>query len=106
MPSDRLAILFDIDGTLIDTGGAGAASWRLAFDELYDIPADIGEFTDSGMTDPEVGRKTFEAVLRPRARAQGVHPPDGAAPAPPPPDGRGVRGLPGPGRASRSCCPA
>jgi phosphoglycolate phosphatase len=63
MPADRLAILFDIDGTLITTGGAGAASWRLAFDELYDIPADIGEFTDSGMTDPEVGRKTFEAVL-------------------------------------------
>ena len=63
MPTDRLAILFDIDGTLIDTGGAGAASWRLAFDELYDIPADIGEFTDAGMTDPVVGRKTFEAVL-------------------------------------------
>jgi phosphoglycolate phosphatase-like HAD superfamily hydrolase len=63
MPADRLAILFDIDGTLIDTGGAGAASWRLAFEELYDIPADIGKFTDSGMTDPEVGRKTFEAVL-------------------------------------------
>jgi phosphoglycolate phosphatase len=64
MEQERLAILFDIDGTLIDTGGAGAASWRLAFDELYGVPADIGEFTDSGMTDPEVGRKTFEAVLR------------------------------------------
>jgi phosphoglycolate phosphatase-like HAD superfamily hydrolase len=63
MVKERLAILFDIDGTLITTGGAGASSWRLAFEELYDIPADIGEFTDSGMTDPEVGRKTFEAVL-------------------------------------------
>jgi phosphoglycolate phosphatase len=63
MEKERLAILFDIDGTLITTGGAGAASWRRAFEELYDIPADIGEFTDSGMTDPEVGRKTFEAVL-------------------------------------------
>jgi phosphoglycolate phosphatase-like HAD superfamily hydrolase len=60
----RVAILFDIDGTLIDTGGAGAASWRLAFDELYGIPADIGKFTDTGMTDPDVGRKTFEAVLK------------------------------------------
>src|SRR5262245_61958209 len=59
-----LAILFDIDGTLIDTGGAGAASWRLAFDELYGIPADIGKFTDTGMTDPAVGRKTFESVLK------------------------------------------
>ena len=63
MADDRIAILFDIDGTLIVTGGAGAASWRLAFDELYGIPADIGQFSDAGMTDPEVGRKTFEAVL-------------------------------------------
>lgn len=59
----RLAILFDVDGTLIISGGAGADSWRLAFDELYGIPADIGKFTDTGMTDPDVGRKTFEAVL-------------------------------------------
>ncbi|MGI8557891.1 MAG: HAD family hydrolase [Solirubrobacteraceae bacterium] len=58
-----IAILFDIDGTLLITGGAGAASWRLAFDELYGIPADIGQFTDTGMTDPDVGRKTFQAVL-------------------------------------------
>ncbi len=60
----RIAILFDIDGTLIDTGGAGAGSWRLAFDELYGIPADIGAFTDTGMTDPDVGNRTFEAVLK------------------------------------------
>jgi len=60
---DPLAILFDIDGTLLITGGAGAASWRLAFNELYGIPADIGQFTDTGMTDPDVGRKTFQAVL-------------------------------------------
>jgi phosphoglycolate phosphatase len=58
-----LAVLFDIDGTLIDTGGAGAESWRRAFSELYDIPADIGKFTDNGMTDPDVGRQTFQAVL-------------------------------------------
>jgi len=57
------AILFDIDGTLLITGGAGASSWRLAFEELYGVPADIGQFTDTGMTDPEVGRKTFAAVL-------------------------------------------
>jgi phosphoglycolate phosphatase len=64
MSEEHVAILFDIDGTLINTGGAGAASWRLAFDDLYGIPADIGEFTDTGMTDPAVGRKTFAAVLR------------------------------------------
>lgn len=58
-----VALLFDIDGTLLDTGGAGAESWKRAFSELYDIPADIGQFTDNGMTDPDVGRKTFAAVL-------------------------------------------
>ena len=59
----RIAALFDIDGTLIITGGAGAAAWRMAFDELYGIPADIGKFTDTGMTDPDVGHRTFAAVL-------------------------------------------
>jgi len=48
MPKDRLAILFDIDGTLIDSGGAGADSWRLAFDDLYGIPADIASSQTRG----------------------------------------------------------
>src|SRR3954470_19244979 len=56
-------LLFDIDGTLVSTGGAGAVAWRRAFEELYGIPADIGKFTDAGMTDPDVGARTFEAVL-------------------------------------------
>jgi phosphoglycolate phosphatase len=60
---EPVAILFDIDGTLITTGGAGAVAWRRAFDELYGIPADIGMFSDAGMTDPEVGRRTFAAVI-------------------------------------------
>ena len=58
------AVLFDIDGTLISSGGAGAMSWRLAFDDLYGIPVDIGRYTDAGMTEPEVARLTFERVLR------------------------------------------
>jgi phosphoglycolate phosphatase len=58
-----VAVLFDIDGTLITTGGAGAVAWRMAFDKLYGIPADIGKFTDAGMTDPEVGRLTFTSVI-------------------------------------------
>jgi phosphoglycolate phosphatase-like HAD superfamily hydrolase len=40
-----LAILFDIDGTLISTGGAGARSWTWAFQTLYGVPADIGAFS-------------------------------------------------------------
>jgi phosphoglycolate phosphatase len=56
-------VLFDVDGTLIDSGGAGAASWRLAFEDLYGMPADIGEFANAGMTEPEVGRLTFRNVV-------------------------------------------
>src|SRR3954467_8579003 len=57
------AVLFDIDGTLISTGGAGARSWRYAFEELHGIPADIGQFTDAGMTDPTVARLTFKSAV-------------------------------------------
>jgi phosphoglycolate phosphatase-like HAD superfamily hydrolase len=57
------AVLFDIDGTLITTGGAGAVAWDRAFRELYDKPADIDEFAHAGMTDPEVGRMTFTGVM-------------------------------------------
>jgi phosphoglycolate phosphatase len=63
MADTHRILLFDIDGTLVSTGGAGAVAWRSAFEELHGIPADIGKFTDAGMTDPDVGAKTFEAVL-------------------------------------------
>jgi phosphoglycolate phosphatase len=63
MASTHRILLFDIDGTLVTTGGAGAVAWRRAFEELHGIPADTGKFTDAGMTDPDVGAKTFEAVL-------------------------------------------
>ncbi len=58
-----VAILFDVDGCLISTGGAGTKAWRYAFNRLHGIPADIGEFTEGGMTDPTVGRLTFKRVI-------------------------------------------
>jgi phosphoglycolate phosphatase len=74
MADEASILLFDIDGTLVSTGGAGAVAWKQAFEELHGIPADIGEFTDAGMTDPDVGAKTFEAVMHrkpePRELAQ------------------------------------
>ena len=54
-------ILFDIDGTLLDTGGAGARSWTWAFEHFFDRPGvDIGKYSSAGMTDP-VGRAKFDA---------------------------------------------
>lgn len=58
-----VAILFDVDGCLLSTRGAGTRSWRRAFETLHGIPADIGEFTEAGMTDPEVGSLTFTRVI-------------------------------------------
>ena len=58
-----VVVLFDVDETLIHTGGAGARSWKAAFEKLYGIPADIGEHTSAGETDPQVARETFMAVI-------------------------------------------
>ncbi len=58
-----LAILFDIDGTLITTGGASGVAWHRAFTDLYGVSANVDEFTSAGMTDPEVARLTFTAVI-------------------------------------------
>jgi phosphoglycolate phosphatase len=56
-------ILFDIDGTLIDTGGAGARSWGWAFERLVGRSVDIGRYSKSGMTDPAIARATFAQVM-------------------------------------------
>jgi phosphoglycolate phosphatase-like HAD superfamily hydrolase len=57
------AVLFDIDGTLLVTGGAGAVAWQRAFLELYDIEANIEEHTHAGMTDPEIAAIVFREVI-------------------------------------------
>src|SRR5256885_16904402 len=54
---------FHVAGTLSSSGPAGARSWRHAFEELHGIPADIGQYTDAGMTDPVVARLTFENAV-------------------------------------------
>lgn len=61
--SDLHAVLFDIDGTLLVTGGAGGAAWQRAFDELYGVDADIDDHTTAGMTDPEIAAIVFREVI-------------------------------------------
>jgi phosphoglycolate phosphatase len=57
------AVLFDIDGTLLGTGGAGAIAWQRAFLELYEVEANIDEHTHAGMTDPEIAEIVFREVI-------------------------------------------
>ena len=57
------AVLFDIDGTLLHTGGAGAEAWQRAFRELYEVEANIEEHTHAGMTDLEIAEIVFREVM-------------------------------------------
>jgi phosphoglycolate phosphatase-like HAD superfamily hydrolase len=57
------AVLWDIDGTLLTTGGAGAVAWQRAFQELYGVEANIDEHTRAGMTDPEITEIIFNEVI-------------------------------------------
>jgi len=92
------AVLFDIDGTLLVTGGAGAVAWQRAFEKLHGIEADIAEHTDAGMTDPEIAAIVFREVIgregtqQERAKAIGCylkHLPDAVA------ESAGYRVMPG-----------
>jgi phosphoglycolate phosphatase-like HAD superfamily hydrolase len=94
------AVLFDIDGTLLVTGGAGGAAWQRAFDELYGVEANVAERTDAGMTDPEIAAIVFreaigrEGSVEERAKAIGRylrHLPDTVA------ESAGYRTMPGVG---------
>lgn len=45
-------VLFDIDGTLIDCGGAGKRALLRALAEVRDVRGDLGTYTFHGRTDP------------------------------------------------------
>ncbi len=62
-PASIRAVLFDIDGTILVTGGAGGAAWQRAFKELHGVEANVAEHTDAGMTDPEIAAIIFREVI-------------------------------------------
>jgi phosphoglycolate phosphatase-like HAD superfamily hydrolase len=62
-PGTIRAVLFDIDGTLLVTAGAGGVAWQRAFEELHGVEADVAEHTDAGMTDPEIAAIVFREVI-------------------------------------------
>ena len=57
MTTKPVVVLFDVDETLVHTGGAGARSWNAAFESVYGLPADIGQHTSAGETDPQVAAR-------------------------------------------------
>jgi phosphoglycolate phosphatase-like HAD superfamily hydrolase len=61
--SETQAVLFDIDGTLVSTGGASDRAWKRAFKELQGVDVDVPAVTGKGVPDPQVGRVVFEKAI-------------------------------------------
>jgi phosphoglycolate phosphatase len=58
-------LLFDIDGTLVSTGGAGRKALELAFGELHQRDDAIATFKLGGMTDRAIVRQGLELIGQP-----------------------------------------
>jgi phosphoglycolate phosphatase len=52
-------VLFDIDGTLIDSGGAGTAALDLAFEEVCAVPNAFGTISMAGKTDLQIVKEAI-----------------------------------------------
>lgn len=55
-------LLFDIDGTLVTTGGAGRRSMARAFERLHGRRDACDSFSMSGMTDRAIVRKALDII--------------------------------------------
>lgn len=64
MAQDPTVFLFDIDGTLISTGGAGRRAMATAFGAVCDAPGALDGVKLGGMTDRLILRAGFEAIGR------------------------------------------
>jgi len=62
-PAAFYLILFDIDGTLITTGGASDRAWHRAFRELQGVEVEVPDYTGKGVPDPMVGLQCFRGAI-------------------------------------------
>jgi phosphoglycolate phosphatase len=53
----RKLVLFDIDGTLVNTQGAGSRAFRRALVQVYGRTGPIDEYEFHGRTDPQIARE-------------------------------------------------
>jgi len=63
MNSSKTILLFDIDGTLLLSGGAGNRALNRAFQEKYQISQAMESITPDGKTDPAIVREVFRKKL-------------------------------------------
>lgn len=57
--SHAIVWLFDIDGTLIRSGGAGGLAIASALQECFEVPPEIGDVVFSGRTDRAIAQDLF-----------------------------------------------
>jgi len=55
--------LFDIDGTLLLSGGAGSRAINSIFEERYDLTGAMDNVSPGGKTDPQIIREVFHTRL-------------------------------------------
>jgi len=60
MRIDRRLLLFDIDGTLITSGGAGEAALKDAMRSRFDVEEDLDGIILAGATDARIARELLE----------------------------------------------
>jgi phosphoglycolate phosphatase-like HAD superfamily hydrolase len=62
--SIRKILLFDLDWTLVYTGGAGIRALEHAFERLYAIPQAMQTIKPDGKTDPAICREMIQTLLK------------------------------------------
>jgi phosphoglycolate phosphatase len=64
----RRLVLFDIDGTLISTGGRAGRALAQALEQTFGLPVSIDGFPFAGKTDPRIAFELMELAGVPRSR--------------------------------------
>lgn len=69
---EKTLLLFDIDGTLITTGGCGERALRLAVRDEFGVEDDMRDIEIAGRTDTSIARQLLRKYSRPETEA-GIH---------------------------------
>src|SRR5919199_939801 len=62
MAAVERVILWDVDGTLVRTGGVGAEAFTTAIETLFGVSAGDHGVTLAGKTDPQIAREILTVI--------------------------------------------
>ena len=65
-------LLFDVDATLISTGGAGLRALNRAFKKLLDLESAMLDIAPHGKTDPAIVREVFQKRIKEKSATDDV----------------------------------